>query len=358
MNITRGYSSLLLAVMTVVTSGNHTSFTETRENDMDKIYEKTFVEINGSKQGMFIKGDNKNNPVLLFLHGGPAMPEYGMTQKYPTYLEKYFVVCWYEQRNAGLSYNKNTNLEELPIENIVSDTLETANYLRNRFNKDKIYLMGHSWGTLIGVKTIYQNPELFNAYIGVAQIANQLKSEHIAYEFMLAEYKRMGNKSMVKKLEKYNLLESDFIPPKYAEFRDKPMHKMKSVISGIFLPIIRNKEYTFIERINIWRAKSICLNKTNLWETMINTDLTKEITEINIPIYFFHGIYDYTVNYTLAKEYFKNINAPLKGFYTFSHSAHSPIFEETERVGKIIVEDVLNLRNNNMDNNEVNIERI
>jgi len=320
---------------------------------MEKIYEKTFVEINGLKQGMFIKGDNKNSPVLLFLHGGPAMPEYGMTQKYPTYLEKYFVVCWYEQRNAGLSYNKNTNLEELTVENIVLDTLEISNYLRERFNKDKIYLMGHSWGTLIGIKAVYQNPELFNAYIGVAQIANQLKSEQIAFEFMLEEYRNLGNKSMVKKLEKYNIPDCNSISIKYAKFRDKPMHElgigsmreMKSVISGIFLPIMGNKEYTFSEKVNIWRAKSICLNKTNLWETMINKDLTKEITEINIPIYFFHGIYDYTVNYTLAKEYFNIINAPIKGFYTFSNSAHSPIFEEPEKVGRIILEDVLNLGN-------------
>ena len=94
---------------------------------MENIYEKAFVEINGTKQGMFIKGDNKSYPVLLFLHGGPGMPEYGLTQKYPPYLEKYFVVCWYEQRNAGLSYSKNTNLEQLTVENIVSDTLETAN---------------------------------------------------------------------------------------------------------------------------------------------------------------------------------------------------------------------------------------
>ena len=347
------YISILLAIMTIVASCSHTSFIETKENDMDKIYEKKFVEINGYKQGMFIKGDNKNNPVLLFLHGGPAMPEYGLTQKYPTYLEKYFVVCWYEQRNGGLSYNKNSNLEELTVENIVKDTLEMANYLRNRFNKDKIYLMGHSWGTLIGIKAIYQNPEPFYAYIGVAQITNQLKSEQIAYEYMLSEYKRTGNKSMVKKLEKYNLLESDSVSIKYAEFRDKPMHElgigsmheMDSVISGIFLPIMRNKEYTFSERVNIWRAKSICLNKTNLWETMINTDLTKEITEINIPIYFFHGIYDYTVNYDLAKEYFSQINAPVKSFYVFNNSAHSPIFEEPEKVGKIILEDVLNSGN-------------
>jgi pimeloyl-ACP methyl ester carboxylesterase len=119
------------------------------------------------------------------------------------------------------------------------------------------------------------------------------------------------------------------------------MHTMKSVISGIFIPIMKNNEYTFSERINIWKAKSICLNKTDLWETMMRTDLTEEIVSVDIPIYFFHGIYDLTVNYYLAKDYYDKIIAPEKGFYTFDNSAHSPIFEEPEKVNKILIEDIL-----------------
>jgi len=317
--------------------------------NMEGIHEKTFVEINGNRIGMFIIGSNKNSPVLLFLHGGPAMPEYGLTKKYPTYLEENFIVCWYEQRGAGISYNKNIVFKDITVKSIVSDTVEIAKYLKYRFNKDKIYLMAHSWGTLIGLKTIKQNPELFYSYIGIAQIVNQLKSEKIAYEYMIEKYKQLDNKSMVKKMEKFNLLTLDTIPIEYAKFRDKPMHElgigsmraMKSVISGIFIPIMKNNEYTFSERINIWKAKSICLNKTDLWETIIKTDLSAEIGSVDIPIYFFHGIYDYTVNYNLTKEYYDKIIAPEKGFYTFDNSAHSPIFEEPQKVNKILVEDVL-----------------
>jgi pimeloyl-ACP methyl ester carboxylesterase len=316
---------------------------------MGIIHEKTFIEIKDNKIGMFITGNSKTNPVLLFLHGGPGMPEYGLTKEYPTYLEDYFIVCWYEQRGAGISYNKENDIKNITIENIVSDTIEVANYLRGRFKQDKIYIMAHSWGTLIGLKTIKQNPELFHAYIGIAQMASQFKSEQIAYEYMIEQYKKLDNKSMVKKLEKFALLTLNTIPLNYAIFRDKPMHElgigtthtMKSVISGIFIPIMRNKEYTFFERINIWKAKSICLNKTNLWETMMRTDLTEEIVSVDIPIYFFHGIYDYTVNYSLAKDYYDKITAPKKGFYTFDNSAHSPIFEEPEKVNKILIEDVL-----------------
>ncbi|MCL2065438.1 MAG: alpha/beta hydrolase [Candidatus Cloacimonetes bacterium] len=316
---------------------------------MDTIKEKIFIQVNGNKIGMFIEGNNLNAPVLLFLHGGPGMPQYGLTQKYPTFLEEHFIVCWYEQRGAGLSYDKAIDYEQMTIENIILDTIEVTNYLRERFQQDKIYLIGHSWGTLIGIKTIKQYPELFHAYIGVAQIVNQLKSEKLAYQYMLEQYKEQNNRQMIKKLERFNILESNIIPLDYVKFRDKPMHelgigttyKMKSVITGIFLPIMRNKNYTFSERINIWRAKSKILNNTNLWEKMTETGLFIKIDSVDIPIYFLHGIFDYTVNYSLTQEYFDSLNAPTKRFYTFDKSAHSPIFEEPERVTKIILEDVL-----------------
>jgi pimeloyl-ACP methyl ester carboxylesterase len=193
--------------------------------------------------------------------------------------------------------------------------------------------------------------------MGIAQIENQLESEQIAYNYMLEQYAKNNNKNMVKKLLKFNLLALDTIPISYAKFRDRPMHElgigsmrgMKSVISGIFIPIMTNNDYTFSERINIWRAKSIILNKTDLWERMIKSDLSNEITSIDIPVYFFHGVFDYTVNYRLAREYFNNISAPVKGFYTFSESAHSPIFEEPEMFINILIEDVLKNENNLSD---------
>jgi len=323
----------------------------------NSIFEKTFIQINGLKQGMFIESNNINNPVLLFLHGGPGLPEYGLTKKYPTHLKEHFTVCWWEQRGAGISYDKNLNPNELTIENIVSDIFEITNYLRNRYNKEKIYLIGHSWGTLIGLYAVKEKPELFYAYIAVAQIVNQLESEKIAYKYMFEQYQKANNRKMVKKFENNNILPLDIITMKYVEFIDKPMHElgigtmhsMKSVISGIFLPIMLNKAYKLSERINIWKAKSIYLNKTNLWKIMSQTIISKKILSVDIPIYFMHGIHDYTVNYSLAKEYFQLLTSPLKGFYTFHNSAHSPIFEEPEKVNKILLEDVIRGNINNSD---------
>jgi hypothetical protein len=104
------------------------------------ISEKVFVNINGVKQGMFIKSKNAMNPVLLYLHGG--MPDYFLTKHYPTGLEDYFTVVWWEQRGSGLSYSPNIPRETMTLEQMISDTLEVTNYVRRRFGKEKIYLMG------------------------------------------------------------------------------------------------------------------------------------------------------------------------------------------------------------------------
>jgi hypothetical protein len=171
----------------------------------------------------------------------------------------------------------------------------------------------------------------------------------MAYKYMIEQYSKTNNKNMVKRLGKYNIISLNEIQKKHVAFRDKPMHElgigtmhsMKSVVSGIFFPIMGNKGYTFSERINIWKAKSIYLNKTNLWKIMTQTDISEKVRSVDVPAYFFHGIYDYTVNYSLAKEYYKILESPIKGFYTFKNSAHSPIFEEPENVIKILFEDVI-----------------
>ena len=108
--------------------------------------EKTHVTINGMEQGMFIRSKDPTNPVLLFLHGGPGMPEYFLTQRYPTGLEEDFTVVWWDQRGAGLSYSAGIPPETMTVEQLVSDTLAVTNYLRDRFHQDKIYLLGHSGG--------------------------------------------------------------------------------------------------------------------------------------------------------------------------------------------------------------------
>jgi pimeloyl-ACP methyl ester carboxylesterase len=310
------------------------------------ISEKIYVDINGVKQGMFIKGKNIANPVLLYLHGG--MPDYFLTEKYPTGLEDDFTVVWWEQRGVGISYSPEIPRETITNEQMISDTLELTNYLRRRFGKEKIYLMGHSGGTFFGIQAAAQAPELYHAYIGVAQMSNQLRSEKQAYDYMLQQYRANGNTGMVRKLEAAPVTMTGGTPHAYLLIRDQAMHglgigtthDMNSILTGIVLPSFQSRDYTLAEKIRTWRGKASS-GVSALWKEVLVTDLSKQVTEFDIPIYFLEGVYDYTCSYTEAKSYFDQIKAPVKGFYTFEHSAHSPMFEEPEKVQRILLEDVL-----------------
>jgi pimeloyl-ACP methyl ester carboxylesterase len=310
------------------------------------ISEKVFVNINGVEQGMIIKSKDTSHPVLLFLHGG--MPEYFLTQNYPTGLENYFTVVWWEQLGSGLSYSASIPRETMTAEQMISDTLAVTNYLRQRFGKEKIYLMAHSGGSFIGIQAAARAPELYYAYIGESQISDQLESELLNYNYMLKQYKENGNTNMVRKLEAAPVTLAGGTPPAYLALRDDAMHPlgigtmhdMHSVITGILIPSLTNRDYTLAEKVNTWRGKASS-GVSPLWKTIIATDLSQQVTELSIPVYFFEGIYDYTCSYTLAKSYFETLKAPVKGFYTFEQSAHSPMFEEPEKMQRILQQDVL-----------------
>lgn len=346
---------ILGAVLLLYSPGKPAPFLDKSGNPLaGSISEKVHVPINGVQQGMFIKGKDITKPVLLYLHGG--MPDYFLTQKYPTGLEDHFIVIWWEQRGSGLSYSADIPPETMTPEQMVSDVLEVTNYLRRRFGKEKIYLMGHSGGTFIGIQAAARAPELYYAYIGVAQMSNQLQSEIRTYEYMLAEFKKNGNGKMVRKLEAAPVTRTGGTPDAYRALRDPAMHSlgigttrnMHSVITGLFIPSLLCRDYTLTEKINMWRGKSRA-GISVLWDTMLQTDLSKQTPALDLPVYFFEGKYDYTCSYTEAKSYFEHLQAPLKGFYTFEMSAHSPLFEEPEKMRHILKEDVLPGLNNLAD---------
>ncbi len=314
------------------------------------ISEKVFVEINSVEQGMFIQRTDPSNPVLLFLHGGPGMPEFFLNSTHPTGLEPDFTVVWWEQRGAGISYNADIPRESMTVRQMISDVIAVTNHLRRRFGVDKIYLLGHSWGSFLGIQVASRAPEFFHAYIGMAQVSHQLRSEVAAHRYMLEQYRTHGDARMVRKLEAAPVSMADGLSEAYEHLRDAAMHRlgvgttreMDSVITGVFLPVWRCRAYSLGEKIRIWRGKSY--SRRLLWDEFMNTDLTTTFAELDLPVYFFTGLHDYTANYSLAKEYFDRIRAPMKGFYTFSESAHSPLFEEPWRARRILLEDVLNRR--------------
>jgi pimeloyl-ACP methyl ester carboxylesterase len=325
------------------------------------ISEKIFIKIGGITQGMFLRSRNPENPVLLYVHGGPAFPNYFLIDKYKPGLEDFFTVCYWEQRGGGLSYTSEVTCESMNFKQLASDAVDVTNYLRKRFDKEKIYIMAHSGGTPIGLLAASEKPGLFYAYIAMEQITNQAESEKLAYKYMLEHYEAAGNQKRIHELKKYPVLESDsYILPYYkSPIRDQymhelgigTMHKTLSVFWDIFIPVWACKAYTLREKINIWRSKFSFLPKTKLINEVLETDFTSKVAALDIPVYFFSGKYDFTVNINLSKAYLNKLHAPLKGFYSFSNSAHSPLFEEPRRVRQIIEEDILKNQNSLADEN-------
>jgi pimeloyl-ACP methyl ester carboxylesterase len=339
----------------LISRGRPTPFVDENGRPLPgSISEKSFVTINGVRQGMFIRGKNVKNPVLLYLHGG--LPDYFLTERYPISFEQDFTVVWWEQRGAGLSYSPGIPRDTITVEQLISDTLSLTDYLQHRFGKLKIYLMAHSGGSFFGLQAAARAANLYYAYVGIAQMVNQLDSERLSYEYMLDRFRQAGNSKMVRKLEAAPVSLNGGTPDAYLALRDRAMHSLgigttrdiKSVVRGIILPSLKSRQYTLPEKVNMWRGK-FSASVSPLWKEMLTTNLAQNLTELALPIYFLHGVYDYTCSYPLAKRYSEQLKAPLKGFYTFERSAHSPIFEEPEKAGRILRDDVLAGVNNLAD---------
>lgn len=312
------------------------------------IAEKIRVPINGTEQGMVIRSADPGNPVLLFVHGGPGMTEYFLDATLPAHLEDEFTVVWWDQRGAGLSYAAGSSApESMTVDQLVDDTIAVTDYLRERFGQPKICLLAHSWGSYVGIRAAQRAPDRYHAYIGMGQIAHQIESEKIAYDYALARYRSMGDRKAVRKLEASPVTTTGPLPHEWNFMRDGVMHRlgvgttreMDSVITGVFVPSWLSREYTVSEKAALWRGKFS--SRAYFWDEFMTVDLRTEVPKLDIPTYFVQGRYDYTTSYDLARDYFGRLDAPVKGFYTFEDSAHSPVFEEPEKMLTVLCEDVL-----------------
>jgi pimeloyl-ACP methyl ester carboxylesterase len=311
------------------------------------IAEKSFIEIGGIQQGFFIRAENPNNPVILFLHGGPGSPELPMilpiekTER----LEKYFTVCYWDQRGAGMSFSKSLDPATINTAQMVEDTRQMTDYLKKRFNKEKIFLMGHSWGSYLGVKTIEKHPENYLAYIGIGQVTNQIESERLAYDYMLRHATEINDKSAVKNLRRYDrnsdfYIDFDYIAkvrgPLMNKYRIGFAHNEIVTMFDMTIIVLSFKGYTLIEKINY--VKGMIVSTKALWDSVIDVNLFESSTSFQVPVFITHGKYDYQVSHDVALKWFEKIEAPKKAFYTFENSAHGTITEEPEKFVQIVRE--------------------
>jgi pimeloyl-ACP methyl ester carboxylesterase len=304
--------------------------------------EKT--KLGGIDQYLVIRAADSTKPVMLFLHGGPGSPEIAFMQETNSGLEKDFVMVYWEQRGAGKSYSKDIPAETMNIKHFVSDTHELSQILIKRFKKEKIYLMGHSWGSILGILTAHQYPELYYAYFGIGQVCDQYKSEKISLEWLKEQSKNANDNKALKDLsalnypelganiedwEKYLMTERQYVN----EFGGGTTRQMKGMWPLVKM-VLNAKEYTLKEKMDFMSGSLFSLR--TMWLEIINKNLFNDIDSMKIPVYLFHGKSDYTVTYSVSKEFFEQLKAPEKEFYTFENSAHSPCMEEPEKFNQIV----------------------
>jgi pimeloyl-ACP methyl ester carboxylesterase len=280
----------------------------------DSIASLEQIQLGGVEQTILIRGHNTSNPVLLFLHGGPGMPAMYLSHAFQQPLEEYFVVVQWDQRGAGKSFRKDIPLENMNVEQFMSDTIELTQMLRKRFGQDKVYLVGHSWGSYLGILVVKQHPELYKAYVGMGQVSGDINQVHqIQDAFIHQQAELEGNKQALADLE----TRQDATRENWLFYYGGELYEAKD-----FTPLL-------ITGLNI--QPGVSFSNKNMQYNAINGALMDNVTQIEVPVYFFTGKHDYTTPFQLIEEYFSRLSAPYKEIIWFENSAHFPFFEEPER---------------------------
>ena len=308
------------------------------------------ITLGDLKQWIFIRGTDQNNPVLLFLHGGPGAPLLGMSssRKYDAELIKHFTVVHWDQRGAGKSFNSDIPVASMTLERFVEDCNELVDYLRNRFHTQKVFIAAHSGGTVIGIKTAYKYPQKIHAYVGMAQVINEYEQQKVSYDFIVEEAEKSGD------VGRQNAIKTIGPPPyespkkflkmagyvgKYGGFMHSKSMKDLIILTFNFLT---SPEYSLSEGIRTFRNKGFDFTINAMWEELKNVNLTKEIQSIKVPIYFFEGKYDITTPTVIVEKFYDNLDAEKgKKLFIFENSGHLPMIEEKERYEELLINVIL-----------------
>lgn len=290
------------------------------------------VEINGVEQWMLIRGNDLSNPVLLYLHGGPGHSLIPFAHVATRKLVDKFIVVYWDQRGAGLSYNEKIPAKTMNINQFIDDTKKVTEYLKKRFHKEKIYLLGHSWGSVLGTLVMNKYPEDYYAYIGVGQLVNykmSLQERKNWLENTIAAYGTPDEKKALQGIET-NILTQVRLIWKYGG----AVHK-----SGVNSAEIMNNSPYYPEKFTMELYDKGYYFAKPLEDTfMPQLDFFKQIKELKVPVYFFCGRYDYLTPTKPVLDYFKTLKAPYKEIIWFEESAHRMDIEEPEKFQNTIME--------------------
>lgn len=308
------------------------------------------VTLGGEEQWLIIRGQDVNKPVLLFLSGGPGGSEAARVIRFNSELEKHFVVVIWEQRGCGKSYPSYYPKSDLTMDQYVADTIELTDALRERFDEQKIYLVGHSWGSIIGVHAAQQRPDLYHAYIGTAQMVDVLETDQVIFDLVLDHSRKSGDADFVKTLEKQGpppYLGKSPIQPyatlfgrEYALFEAPNIKDEAYRRDGdILMMMLKQPEYGWLDRLYYLLGLMNTFNV--MYPQLQEMDFRVDATHFELPVYMVLGRNDMNNPYQIPEEYFNLIEAPQKELIFFENSGHGMIWEEADLFHRLMVETVL-----------------
>ena len=291
------------------------------------IAELSEVSLGGHEQAVMIRGRSVDNPVLLYLAGGPGGTDIG-AMRADVGLEQDFVVVTWEQRGAGKSYASLDPVSTLTVDSMVADTLELTDILRQRFDEQRIYLAGNSWGSILGVLAVQRQPDRYHAFIGTGQMVSPSATDRMFWEDTLAWAERIGDSDLTA-----TLLQNG--PPPYADlpaYEPAIAHEHdwnaypeldmdREMPANLFVP-----ENDTMDRINGLRA--FLDTFATLYPQLQDLDLRRDAVTLDVPVYMVIGVHEARGRAILADEWFAVLDAPAKERVVFDHSGHRPLFEE------------------------------
>ena len=303
---------------------------------------KKRIVLGGLEQAVHIWGTKQENPVVLFLHGGPGVPNrHGMAKRHMDMIDDFTIVAW-DQRGTGGSYH-GCDPDSLTLEQLISDCAELLDYLCKTLNKKKIFLLGASWGTELGTFVCQKHPEKVAGYIGYGQVVNGIENENVSYGFALEEAKKAGNAEDIAELERIGppvdgqykpvfegLMTQRRIMKKYGGHSTKK----GGYFSGTVIPILTSSELDLRSKIGTAKGYKVCLSR--MWPTIVHYDFVKDCGPFQMPYYIFQGRLDRNTPASLVQEFYDSIEAPDKDLVWFEHSAHGPMGEEPEKFKKLM----------------------
>ena len=291
------------------------------------------ITLGGFAQTIFIRGRNRANPVLLFLHGGPGLPEMPFSHVNAA-LERDFTVVHWDQRGAGKSYRPDVPPETMNVEQFVRDAEELTRHLRRTFGQKKIYLAGFSWGSLVGALTVSRRPDYYRAYIGISQLVDIPESELLLHRAGIAQATERGDPQVARKLRAIGE------PPYKTRQDERLVNKLTKGIQPHFPGEMTRWRYLslglqspYYSLADDWRVvRGITFSGKHLEDDIHSRNLAKEAQEIDVPVWFFLGRFDTVLSGPLAERYFRALHAPLgKYLVWFEHADHILHLEEDEK---------------------------